>query len=126
MTAANVAAAEMAATHMAAAEVTATAAMADKGEKLAAGRGAGRFKAAINLRLGGLLRDRRDYQATHQGGDRNRHQCIFHDVSLLARAESLANRPGDAQFSRRSIESTLGIGSRALIGIKPGSRLLVK
>ena len=31
----------MAATHVAAAEVTATAAMADKGKKLAAGRGAG-------------------------------------------------------------------------------------
>jgi hypothetical protein len=65
-------------------------------------------------------------KATHQGGDRNRYQCIFHDVSLLARAESLANSPGDAQFSKRSIESTLWIGSRALIGIKPGFWLLVK
>jgi hypothetical protein len=47
---------------------------------------AGGFEPAIDLRLGGLLRDRRDHQSAHQRRDCNRHQCIFHDVSLLARA----------------------------------------
>jgi hypothetical protein len=88
-----------AATPMAAAMTTTTAATvtaaamaataANQDEVVLADRAASRaggFEPAIDLRLGGLLRDRRDHQSAHQRRDRNCNQCIFHDVSLLARA----------------------------------------